>query len=104
MPIVITARYKVLPQHLEECKLAVLNLVEYVRKNEPGTELYLAQQDILDPLSFLHTIIFKNEAALTIHQSSPASARFVKVLYPKTVAPLDFNEFNLLATKIPTTE
>ncbi len=99
MPICITAQYQVRPEFSKECKKVIQDLVDYVKENEPGILLYLARQDILDPMSFHHTIIFKDGAALAIHQRSPASKRFVDYLYPKTVEPLDFGEHNIIAFK-----
>ena len=99
MPICITAQYEVRPEFSKECKKVIEELVSYVKLNEPGILFYLAQQDILNPMRFHHTIIFENEAALAIHQSSPASKRFVDALYPKTLEPLDFGEHNIIALK-----
>jgi quinol monooxygenase YgiN len=99
MPICITAQYNVRPEFSKESKKVIQDLVEYVKENEPGILFYLARQDILDPMSFHHTIIFKDEAALATHQRSPASKRFVDFLYPKTVKPLDFGEHNIIAFK-----
>ena len=78
MPICMTARYRVRPHFVEECKRVIQELVEHVEANEPGTTLYLAKQDVLDPMSFQHLLIFEDEAALARHQQSPASARFVE--------------------------
>ena len=83
----------------KECKKVIEDLVEYVKENEPGILFYLPRQDMLDPMSYHHTIIFKDEAALATHQRSPASKRFVDYLYPKTVKPLDFGEHNIVAFK-----
>ncbi len=99
MPICMTARYRVRPHFIEPCKKIVRELVEHVRNNEPGTTLYLAQQDILDPSSFQHLLIFENEAALAVHQRSKASERFVQAVYPETVKPIEFTELNILAAK-----
>jgi quinol monooxygenase YgiN len=99
MSICITASYQIRPEFSKECKKVIKDLVDHVKENEPGILFYLARQDILDPMSFHHTIIFKDEAALDVHQSSPASKRFVDYLYPKTVEPLDFGEYNVIAFK-----
>jgi len=99
MPICITARYQIRPEFSKEVKIVIKDLVDHVKENEPGILFYLARQDILDPMSFHHTIIFKDEAALAVHQRSPASKRFVDYLYPKTVEPLDFGEHNVIAFK-----
>jgi len=99
MPICITAQYQVRPEFSKECKQVIKDLVDHVKENEPGILFYLARQDMLDPMSFHHTIIFEDEAALANHQRSPASKRFVDTLYPKTVEPLDFGEHNVIAFK-----
>lgn len=99
MPIYMTARYKVRPQSLDKCKRAITEFVEYIREHEPGTQVYIAQQEILNPTSFLHTVVFENEAAMAIHRNSDAVERFVKTLYPETLAPVEFTEFNLVAAK-----
>jgi quinol monooxygenase YgiN len=99
MPFCITAQYQVRPEFSKESKKVIKDLVDHVKENEPGILFYLVLQDILDPMSFHHTIIFKDEAALATHQRSPASKRFVDYLYPKTVEPLDFGEHNIIAFK-----
>jgi hypothetical protein len=33
-----------------------------------------------------------------MHQSSKAAENFVKVLYPQTIDPLEFKEYNMTAT------
>ncbi len=99
MPICITAQYEVRPEFSKECKKVVQDLVDHVKNNEPGILFYLAHQDILNPMRFHHTIIFENEAALTVHQSSPASKRFVEAVYPKTLEPLGFGEHHIVAFK-----
>jgi len=43
-------------------------------------------------------MIFKDEVALTLHRSSKAAAHFVSVLYPETIDPLEFKEYDLTAT------
>ena len=94
MPIIMTARYQVRPQSIDRCKQAVKNLVEHVKKNEKGTLYYIANQEKLNPYSFLHTMIFKDEVALTMHQSSEAAEKFVNVIYPAAIDPLEFKEYN----------
>jgi hypothetical protein len=43
-------------------------------------------------------MVFKDEVALTLHRSSKAAEHFVNVLYPETIDPLEFKEYNLTAT------
>ena len=98
MPIYMTAQYQVHPNQAEKTKKAIRSLVEHVKENEPLTTIYIAQQEILNPSKYLHILRFESETALKIHQSSPASARFVQTVYPETVKPIEFCEYNLVAT------
>ena len=90
----MTARYQVRPQSIDQCKQAINNLVEYVKTNEKGTLYYIAKQEILNPYAFLHMMIFQDEVALTMHRSSEAAERFVSVIYPAAIDPLEFKEYN----------
>ncbi|MBC8286421.1 MAG: hypothetical protein H8E42_02995 [Nitrospinae bacterium] len=98
MPILMTARYQVKPHAIDRCKKATQLLVDHVKENEKETLFYMAQQEILNPYAFLHIMVFKDEVALTMHQSSKAAEQFVKVLYPETIDPLEFKEYNMTAT------
>jgi quinol monooxygenase YgiN len=94
MPIIMTARYQVRPQTVDRCKQAIKYLVEYVKDNEKGTLYYIASQEKLNPYAFLHTMIFQDEVALTLHRSSEAAEKFVSVIYPSAIDPLEFKEYN----------
>ena len=99
MLVNITARYQVNTQAIDKCVRAVQDLVGYVKENEPLTLFYLANQEILDPTRFFHIIIFENELGLNKHQNSPASKIFVDTVYPETLKPLEFMEYNIFASK-----
>lgn len=96
MSIYVTARFKVLPESLEKCEQAIREFVAYVRDNEPGTPLYTSVQEKEDPTSFLHFFIFQDDAAMNIHRNSDAVRRFTDVLYPETLAPVEFTEYTLV--------
>lgn len=98
MPILMTARYQVKPHAIDRCKQAIQLLVNHVKENEKETLFYMAQQEVLNPYAFLHIMVFKDEVALTLHRSSQAAEHFVKVLYPETIDPLEFKEYNMTAT------
>ncbi|MBT3510581.1 MAG: hypothetical protein HN472_13665 [Nitrospina sp.] len=100
MPILMTARYQVRPHAIDRCKKAIQLLAEHVKENEKETLFYMAQQEKLNPYAFLHTMVFKDEVALTMHRSSKAAENFVKVLYPETIDPLEFKEYNLIGTNL----
>lgn len=98
MPLCMTARFKVRRQTLEKCQQAIHEFVEYVRANEPKTQLYVSMQEIEDATSFLHLFIFDDEAARDLHSNSEAVRRFTDVLYPETLAPVEFTEYRLVAS------
>jgi len=97
MPILITARYQVQPQRIDQCKQAIKNLVQYVKENEKGTLYYIAKQEILNPYAFLHMMIFQDDVALTMHRSSEAAERFVDIVYPSSIDPIEFKEYKEIA-------
>ena len=97
MPIILTARYQVRPHNIDQCKQAIKNLVEYVKENEKGTLYYIANQEILNPYAFLHMMIFQDDVALTMHRSSEAAERFVNIVYPSIIDPIEFKEYKEIA-------
>ena len=99
MLVHITARYQVQPHAVDKCVRAVQRLVEYVKEHEPMTLFYLANQEIMEPTKFFHILVFENEMGLKKHQSSPASKIFVDTVYPETLKPLEFMEYNIFASK-----
>ena len=102
MAIIITARYQVRPQTIDKCKRAIENLVKYVKEHEQGTLFYIAKQEKLNPYAFLHTMVFKDELALTLHRSSEAAEKFVNVVYPSSLDPLEFKEYDGIANNLDT--
>ncbi|MCA9483713.1 MAG: antibiotic biosynthesis monooxygenase [Nitrospina sp.] len=99
MPICMSARYQVRKDRLDLCKKTVEEFVKYIRANEPATLFYMAMQEPVDETRFLHVMVFENEQAITAHQASPATRRFVETIYPSTLEPLDFREYNVLGYK-----
>ena len=101
MPIYMTAQYQVYSNKVNRTKDSIRQLVQHVKLHEPLTTIYIAQQQILNPSKFMHILRFEDELALKVHQSSPASANFVQSVYPETLQPIDFMEYNLIATVNP---
>ena len=97
----MTAQYQVYPNKVNKTKDSIRKLVQHVKFHEPLTTIYIAQQQILNPSKFMHILRFEDESALKVHQSSPASANFVQSVYPETLQPIDFMEYNLIATVNP---
>ena len=98
MLIYQTARFKIRPEAQERCEQAIRNFIAYVKANEPGTVSYLSLQEQGDPTSFLHSFIFQDEAARERHANSEAVQRFTAILYPETLAPVEFTEYTLIAS------
>ena len=98
MPIYMTAQFKVKPESREKCEQAVREFVDYVKRHEPRTRLYTALQETEDATNFLHFFVFENEAARDLHSNSDAVNRFTAILYPETLAPVEFREYILVAS------
>ena len=101
MAIYMTAQYQVYPKKVNKTKDSIRQLVRHVKLHEPLTTIYIAQQQILNPSKFMHILRFEDESALKAHQNSPASADFVQSVYPETLKPIDFMEYNLIAAVNP---
>ena len=56
-------------------------VVDAVKKNEPGTLVYEAFQEV-DGDSFVHIMTFKDDKAEQVHGSSDYVKKFVRLLYP----------------------
>ena len=82
MPVFQSGAYQVRPEAVPQVKKAIQEFVRWLRKNEPGTEMYLAWQEQNDPTRFVHLFIFKDKAAQRRHGKSEAVKRFEKVYSP----------------------
>ena len=98
MPIYQTARFKVRPEARERCEQAIREFVAYIKEREPGTLVYTSVQEQDDPTSFLHFFIFENAAARERHRNSDGVRRFTDVLYPETIAGVEFTEHAVVAS------
>jgi quinol monooxygenase YgiN len=99
MPIYQIARYTVRKESVGKIQTAIKEFVDYIRANEPGTLVYYSQQDTKDPASFVHYIIFADEAARHTHGHSEVVNHFNSILFPETLAPVEFSEWSLVAKK-----
>ena len=99
MAIYQTATYQVKPQAVAKVERAIEEFVQYVKANEPGTQMYVAWQQQDDPTRFIHLFTFRDEAAQTIHSESEAVKRFESVYSPEFVGgDVVFTDFGLVAT------
>jgi quinol monooxygenase YgiN len=101
MSIYQTARLEVKEEALEICQHAISLFVEYVRDHEPGTLSYISLQESENPTKFLHVFIFRDAKAKDVHTNSIAVNRFTSTLYPNLKAPVEFSEYQVLASTGP---
>lgn len=100
MPLYQTGGYRVKASGVEKVKKAIKEFVEYVRANEPGTQMYLAWQEKDDPTRFLHLFIFADAAAQKKHGESDAVKRFEAVYTPELVeGEVVFTDYEMIAGK-----
>jgi quinol monooxygenase YgiN len=88
------ARYQVRPEALDRCLAAIREFVAYIHANEPGTLRYEVWQERDEPTRFVHNFIFRDDAAQQIHSESPGVEKFIAVLYPVCLAPVEFTEYH----------
>jgi quinol monooxygenase YgiN len=99
MPIYQTAHYQVNAGAVEKVKAAIVEFVEYVAKNEPGSRTYAAWQQQDDPTKFVHLFEFADEAAHEAHGRSAAVRKFESVYGPELVdGPVRFTDYVVVAT------
>lgn len=100
MPLYQTGGYRVKPSAMNKVKQAIKEFVDYVKANEPGTQMYLAWQQTDDPTHFLHLFIFEDEAAQVRHGQSDAVKRFEEVYSPELVGEeVEFTDYVMVAGK-----
>lgn len=92
------ARYQVRPEALERCLAAIREFVAYVRESEPGTLRYDVWQEQSDPTRFVHAFIFRDEAADRAHSESSEVKKFASILYPECLAPVEFVDYDFVAS------
>jgi len=97
MPIYMTARFQARPESVEKCRQAIREFLDHIRTHEPGTRLYAAWQEKEDPTRFLHVFWFESEEAQQTHRGSEAVRRFTSILYPETVAGVEFTTYDQVA-------
>lgn len=98
MAIYMTARFNVKPEALGICQQAIAEFVDHVTRNEPDTRMYISMQQEEDQTRFLHLFIFESEEAEERHANSEAIKKFTDVLYPNCVEPVEFTQYELVAS------
>ena len=99
MPIYQTAHYQVKPEAVDKVKAAIVEFIDYVGRNEPGSQMYAAWQQKDDPTRFVHLFEFADADAHRAHGSSPAVRRFEEVYQPDLASgPVVFTDYLLIAS------
>ena len=102
MPVYTIAEYQIRPSGVEKVKGAIEEFVDYVRANEPGSQVYAAWQHKEDPSRFMHFFIFQNEEAHRAHSRSHAVKRFEAAYRPELSAgDVVFTDYRQVATNQP---
>ena len=99
MAIHKTARFQVRAEALEKCKQAIQEFVQHIHDHEPGTQIYISLQQKDGPTQFIHYMVFKDDEAEKKHAESNAVKRFVEVLYPNCVSPVEFTDYDAFASR-----
>jgi quinol monooxygenase YgiN len=104
MPIYQTAHYQVNADAVDKVKVAVVDFIDHVRANEPGTWFYASWQAVEDPSKFVHLFTFADEEAHVRHGQSEAVKQFESIYQPELVGgPVVFTDYQLVATNGGTT-
>ncbi|SMH70272.1 putative quinol monooxygenase [Candidatus Nitrosotalea okcheonensis] len=80
--ITILVQYKIKKKKLTKATNAILEYVEQVKKNEPGTTEYTVFQDESDRTMFIHVMSFVDKAAKKTHEKSEYLKKLKKILVP----------------------
>ncbi len=99
MAIHKTARFQVRSEALEKCKEAIRIFIQHIHANEPDTQVYISLRQKDDPTQFIHYMVFKDDAAEKKHTGSEAVKKFVEALYPNCVAPVEFTDYDVFASR-----
>jgi quinol monooxygenase YgiN len=80
--ITTMVQYKIKKKKLAKATSAILDYVEMVKKNEPGTTEYKVFQDENDRTLFVHLMSFTDKAAKKTHEKSVHLKQLKKILVP----------------------
>ncbi|MBI4520121.1 MAG: hypothetical protein HY701_04750 [Gemmatimonadetes bacterium] len=85
-----TAEYKVRAGELGPVTAAIAEFLDAIQRHEPAT-LYEAFQRP-DGVSFVHFMVFPDQASEQRHRGAPYTQRFVEALYPRCGSPPVFTD------------
>ena len=90
MPSYRTASFEVKLENLAAAKMAIAEFVATVNQKERGTRLYLSLESLDEPRKFLHVMAFEDAEAEERHRATAHVEKFTEILYPLTVAGVQF--------------
>jgi quinol monooxygenase YgiN len=100
MAIYQTGTYQIKSSAIGKVGKAIEEFVQYVRDNEPGTQMYSAWQEKDDPTRFNHLFIFADAEARVRHGQSEAVKRFQTIYTPELVGGgVVFTDYEMIAGK-----
>lgn len=101
MPIYTIAEYEVRTEGLDKVRAAIAEFVDYVKRHEAGTRLYMAWENQSDPTRFVHFFIFADAEALRAHSKSAAVKRFEAAYTPELISKgVTFTDYTRIASNI----
>lgn len=89
-----TAEFKMDTEKQEEARAVLAELVAGVEANEPDVLAYICHQGIEDPSVVYFFEVYKNEAALAAHGTTPHMAKFRPNFGTLLNAPLKITKFD----------
>ena len=89
------AKYTVRPETVNEVKKAIAEFVAEVREHEPRTLCVVFREE--GQHSFVHWMLFQDQAAEHRHGQARYNQRFAQKLMPNFVGKPSFSEFRLFA-------
>ncbi len=97
----ITAVIRAKPGHEQVVERALRAVLAAVKADEPGTIAYVLSQDERDPTVFTTFERFRDQAAMTLHNNSPAVADFVAATRDSLAGPIVLHACRELDAKLP---
>jgi quinol monooxygenase YgiN len=97
--ISISAILRVKPGHESTLRDNLLEMIESVKRDEPGTVEYFISQSIDEPQVFTTYERFTDRAAMERHNNSAAVAKVIKIAGPILEGQIILHSSNELATK-----
>lgn len=97
--ISISAILRVKPGHETTMRDALLEMIESVKRDEPGTIGYFISQSIEEPQVFTTYERFIDRTAMELHNNSAAVARVIEIAGPILAEKIILYSARELATK-----